>query len=192
MYLSEWRRLSGSWMVGGIRADRVTGCTRVSREWGPVDGEKGAEGSRGDGKWGVGWEISGTRESFLMPERPGLHHQGGAEGRAEGSWRGQELRGRKEWEGLSRASIGKAAFLSKPHTSNSQFRSSSGLLQGRPDRKGGADPHTPGSAACAMGAPSTAETTAVSLSWRCRVMLGGRVMETSQRAGARRIPWKVA
>lgn len=34
----------------------------------------------------------------------------------------------KEWKGVSRASICKAAFLSKPHASNSQFRSSSGPL----------------------------------------------------------------
>lgn len=33
----------------------------------------------------------------------------------------------KEWKGVSRASICKA-FLSKPHASNNQFRSSSGPL----------------------------------------------------------------
>lgn len=55
------------------------------------------------------------------------------------------------------ASVGKAAFLSKPHTSNRQFRSSSGLLPGRPTGKGGRPPGT-------MGAPSPAETTPGSLS----------------------------
>lgn len=88
----------------------------------------------------------------------------------------------KEREGVSRASVGKAAFLPKPHTSNRQFRSSSGLLQGRPTGKGGRPPGT-------MGAPSTAGTTPGSLSGGA----GDAGRESNgdfAEGGRRRIPWK--
>lgn len=86
-----------------------------------------------------------------MPERPGLQHHRGTEGRAEGSWRRQDLRGREGVERGEQSLNLQSRLLSKPHASNSQFRSSSG-----PDRKGeGRPPDT-------SAQPGPAETTPVS------------------------------